>query len=172
VNERKPQRAVVIGGGFIGLEMAEAFHHRGMHVTIVERNPHILPLLDRDMATHLQNQIRRADFDFKPNANAPKFTARRRGICRRQQTSGGFDSVERRREGRSGTGQSPPALEIGVTGGVKTNGRMESSDPDIYAVGDAAETMHALTGARARIALAGPANRQGALPARMPPARK
>ena len=52
-------------------------------------------------------------------------------------------------------------LEIGVTGGVKTNGRMESSDPDIYAVGDAAETMHALTGARARIALAGPANRQG-----------
>jgi rhodanese-related sulfurtransferase len=52
-------------------------------------------------------------------------------------------------------------LEIGVTGGVKTNGRMESFDPDIYAVGDSAETMHALTGARARIALAGPANRQG-----------
>jgi len=52
-------------------------------------------------------------------------------------------------------------LEIGVTGGIKTNGRMESSDPDIYAVGDAAETTHALTGARARIALAGPANRQG-----------
>ena len=52
-------------------------------------------------------------------------------------------------------------LEIGATGGVKTNGRLESSDPNIYAVGDAAETMHALTGARARIALAGPANRQG-----------
>jgi rhodanese-related sulfurtransferase len=52
-------------------------------------------------------------------------------------------------------------LEIGVTGGVKTNGRMESSDPNIYAVGDAAETTHALTGARVRIALAGPANRQG-----------
>jgi NADPH-dependent 2,4-dienoyl-CoA reductase/sulfur reductase-like enzyme len=52
-------------------------------------------------------------------------------------------------------------LEIGETGGVKTNGRLESSDPNIYAVGDAAETMHALTGARARIALAGPANRQG-----------
>jgi len=52
-------------------------------------------------------------------------------------------------------------LEIGATGGVKTNGRMQSSDSDIYAVGDAAETIHALTGARARIALAGPANRQG-----------
>ena len=70
VDEQKPKRAVVIGGGFIGLEMAEAFHHRGIHVTIVERNPHILPLLDRDMATQLQNQIRRADFDFKADANA------------------------------------------------------------------------------------------------------
>ena len=58
VNERRPKRAVVIGGGFIGLEMAEAFHHRGIHVTMVERDPHILPLLDGDMARHLQNQIR------------------------------------------------------------------------------------------------------------------
>jgi NADPH-dependent 2,4-dienoyl-CoA reductase/sulfur reductase-like enzyme len=74
VNERKPRHAVVIGGGFIGLEMAEAFHHRGIHVTIVERNPHILPLLDRDMAFHLQNQIRATDFAFKANANATAFT--------------------------------------------------------------------------------------------------
>jgi NADPH-dependent 2,4-dienoyl-CoA reductase/sulfur reductase-like enzyme len=64
VSERKPRHAVVIGGGFIGLEMAEAFHHRGLHVAIVERNSHILPLLDRDMAAHLQNQIRRDDFNF------------------------------------------------------------------------------------------------------------
>jgi NADPH-dependent 2,4-dienoyl-CoA reductase/sulfur reductase-like enzyme/rhodanese-related sulfurtransferase len=160
LNERKPRRAVVIGGGFIGLEMAEAFHHRGLHVTIVERNPHILPLLDRDMAAHLQNQIRQDDFDFKTSAEAARFTG---------------DGVE------FADGSRLPAdlilmsvgvkaevelaraagLEIGATGGVKTNGRLESSDPNIYAVGDAAETMHVLTGARARIALAGPANRQG-----------
>jgi NADPH-dependent 2,4-dienoyl-CoA reductase/sulfur reductase-like enzyme/rhodanese-related sulfurtransferase len=160
VNEGKPRHAVVIGGGFIGLEMAEAFHHRGLHVTIVERNPHILPLLDRDMAAHLQNQIRQADFDFKTSVEASRFTG---------------DGVE------FADGSRLPAdlilmsvgvkaevelaraagLEIGETGGVKTNGRLESSDPNIYAVGDAAETMHALTGARARIALAGPANRQG-----------
>jgi NADPH-dependent 2,4-dienoyl-CoA reductase/sulfur reductase-like enzyme/rhodanese-related sulfurtransferase len=160
INERHPRRAVIIGGGFIGLEMAEAFHHRGVHVTIVERNPHILPLLDRDMAAHLQNQVRRADFDFKTSVEAARFTA---------------DGVE------FADGSRLPAdlilmsvgikaevelaraagLEIGETGGVKTNGRLESSDPNIYAVGDAAETMHALTGARARIALAGPANRQG-----------
>ncbi len=160
LDERKPRHAVVIGGGFIGLEMAEAFHHRGLHVTIVERNPHILPLLDRDMAAHLQNQIRQDDFDFKTSAEAARFTV---------------DGVE------FADGSRLPAdlilmsvgvkaevelaraagLEIGATGGVKTNGRLESSDPNIYAVGDAAETMHVLTGARARIALAGPANRQG-----------
>jgi NADPH-dependent 2,4-dienoyl-CoA reductase/sulfur reductase-like enzyme/rhodanese-related sulfurtransferase len=160
LDSHKPKRAVVIGGGFIGLEMAEAFHHRGIHVTIVERNPHILPLLDRDMAAHLQNQIRRADFDFKVDANATRFT------------NGGVEFAD----GSTLTADlillsvgvkaevelaKSAGLEIGATGGVKTNGRMESSDPDIYAVGDAAETMHALTGARARIALAGPANRQG-----------
>jgi NAD(P)H-nitrite reductase large subunit len=53
MEEQKPKRAVVIGGGFIGMEMAEAFHHRGMHVTVVELSPHILPLLDHDMATKL-----------------------------------------------------------------------------------------------------------------------
>jgi NADPH-dependent 2,4-dienoyl-CoA reductase/sulfur reductase-like enzyme/rhodanese-related sulfurtransferase len=160
LNERQPRHAVVIGGGFIGLEMAEAFHHRGLHVAIVERDPHILPLLDRDMAAHLQNQIRHDDFEFKTGAAAARFTE---------------DGVE------FADGSRLPAdlilmsvgvkaevelaraagLEIGETGGVKTNGRLESSDPNIYAVGDAAETMHALTGARARIALAGPANRQG-----------
>ncbi|MGA2176123.1 MAG: FAD-dependent oxidoreductase [Verrucomicrobiota bacterium] len=160
LNERQPRHAVVIGGGFIGLEMAEAFHHRGLHVTIVERNPHILPLLDRDMAVHLQNQIRRDDFDFKSGAEAARFTA------------GGVEFADGSRlpadlilmsVGVKAEVELARAagLEIGETGGVKTNGRLESSDPSIYAVGDAAETMHALTGARARIALAGPANRQG-----------
>ena len=74
LDERKPRRAVIIGGGFIGLEMAEAFHRRGMHVTIVERNPHILPLLDDDMARHLQNQVGRDDFQLKPGVTARAFT--------------------------------------------------------------------------------------------------
>jgi NADPH-dependent 2,4-dienoyl-CoA reductase/sulfur reductase-like enzyme/rhodanese-related sulfurtransferase len=160
VDEQKPGRAVVIGGGFIGLEMAEAFHHRGIHVTIVERNPHILPLLDRDMAAHLQNQIRRADFDFKVNANAAKFTANGVEFADGSHLAADLILLSVGVKAEVELAKSA-GLEIGATGGVKTNGRMESSDPDIYAVGDAAETMHALTGARARIALAGPANRQG-----------
>jgi NADPH-dependent 2,4-dienoyl-CoA reductase/sulfur reductase-like enzyme/rhodanese-related sulfurtransferase len=160
LDERKPKRAVVIGGGFIGVEMAEAFHHRGIHVTIVERNPHILPLLDPDMATHLQNQIRREDFDFKANANASKFTGE--GVEFADGSKLAADLILLSVGVKAEVELAKAAgLEIGATGGVKTNGRMESSDPNIYAVGDAAETIHALTGARARIALAGPANRQG-----------
>jgi len=160
VNEQKPKRAVVIGGGFIGLEMAEAFHHRGLHVTMVERNPHILPLLDHDLATHLQNQIRRADFDFKADATAVKFTAAGVEFADGSRLAADLILLSVGVKAEVELAKSA-GLEIGATGGVKTNGRMESSDPNIYAVGDAAETTHALTGARARIALAGPANRQG-----------
>jgi NADPH-dependent 2,4-dienoyl-CoA reductase/sulfur reductase-like enzyme/rhodanese-related sulfurtransferase len=160
VDERKPRHAVVIGGGFIGLEMAEAFHHRGIRVTIVERNPHILPLLDSDMAAHLQNQTRRAEFDFKVNATAMVFT--KEGVEFADGSKLSADIILLSVGVKAEVELAKAAgLEIGVTGGVKTNGRMESSDSNIYAVGDAAETMHALTGARARIALAGPANRQG-----------
>jgi NADPH-dependent 2,4-dienoyl-CoA reductase/sulfur reductase-like enzyme/rhodanese-related sulfurtransferase len=160
VDERKPRRAVVIGGGFIGLEMAEAFYRRGIPVAIVELYPHILPLLDPDMAAHLQEQIQCEAFDLKTNAKAAAFT--KEGV---EFADGGklatdliLLSVGVKAEVELARAAG---LEIGLTGGVKTNGRMESSDPDIYAVGDAAETTHALTGARARIALAGPANRQG-----------
>jgi NADPH-dependent 2,4-dienoyl-CoA reductase/sulfur reductase-like enzyme/rhodanese-related sulfurtransferase len=156
----KPKTAAVIGGGFIGLEMAESFHRRGMQVTVIEKLPHILPLLDQDMALHLANRVGGEDFAIVTGAEARSFRAE--GV---ELADGKFIpaelillSVGVRAEidlaKRAG-------LEIGVTGGVKVNARMESSDPDIYAVGDAAETTHMLTGARTRIPLAGPANRQG-----------
>ena len=160
INECKPKRAVVIGGGFIGMEMAEAFHHRGIHVTIVERNPHILPLLDRDMAAHLQDQVRRDDFVFKPDAEAVKFTNDGVEFADGSRLAADLILLSVGVKAEVELAKSA-GLEIGATGGVKTNGRLESSDPNIYAVGDAAETIHALTGSRARIALAGPANRQG-----------
>jgi NADPH-dependent 2,4-dienoyl-CoA reductase/sulfur reductase-like enzyme/rhodanese-related sulfurtransferase len=160
VNEQQPKRAVVIGAGFIGLEMAEAFHRRKIHVTIVERTSHMLPLLDDDMAEHLEQQLRRADFDFKTNAEVVRFTPDGAEFAdgTRLETDLVLLSVGVKAEVELA---KSAGLDIGATGGVKVNGRMESSDPNIYAVGDAAETMHALTGARARIALAGPANRQG-----------
>jgi NADPH-dependent 2,4-dienoyl-CoA reductase/sulfur reductase-like enzyme/rhodanese-related sulfurtransferase len=160
IRTQNPRRAVVIGGGFIGLEMAEAFHHRGLAVTIVERNPHILPLLDSDMALQLQGRAGSPEFGFKANAHASAFTPE--GVAFRDGSFLPADLVLLSVGVKAEVELARNAgLEIGTTGGVKTNGRMESSDPLIYAVGDAAETIHALTGARARIALAGPANRQG-----------
>ncbi|HXU76995.1 MAG TPA: FAD-dependent oxidoreductase [Methylomirabilota bacterium] len=160
IEERAPGRAVVIGGGFIGLEMAEAFHHRGMSVTVVEKFPQVLPLLDQDMARHLQDQLRTNRFDFRTGVEAKAFTETAVELSDGSRLPAELVllSIGVRAEVELA---KAAGIEIGVTGGVKTNGKMESSDPNIYAVGDAAETTHALTGARARIPLAGPANRQG-----------
>lgn len=158
--ERRPARAVVVGGGFIGLEMAEAFHHRGMDVTVVERNPHVLPMLDTDLGRYLTGEVVGERFRVVAEAVVKGF--REDGVELEDGrllpadlillSVGVRAEVELAR--RCG-------LEIGETGGIRTNGRMETSDPDIYAVGDAAETVHSVSGLRARIALAGPANRQG-----------
>ena len=160
LENQRPRTAAVIGGGFIGLEMAEAFHRRGIEVTIIEKFPHILPLLDDDMAAYLQGQVRRKGFALKTSAEAKALTSE--GI---ELADGSFVPAELILLSvgvKAEVGLAREAgIEIGITGGVKTNARMESSDPDIYAVGDAAETTHALTGARSRIPLAGPANRQG-----------
>ncbi|HWI59526.1 MAG TPA: FAD-dependent oxidoreductase, partial [Bacillota bacterium] len=160
INERQPRRAVVIGAGFIGLEMAEAFHHRGLHVTVIERFPHILPMLDSDIAAHLQNQLRRNGFDFRVAAEASAFTPKGVVLADGGELPADLILVSVGVKAEVELAKAA-GLEIGTTGGVKTNGRMQSSDPDIYAVGDAAESIHALTGARTRIPLAGPANRQG-----------
>jgi NADPH-dependent 2,4-dienoyl-CoA reductase/sulfur reductase-like enzyme/rhodanese-related sulfurtransferase len=160
LDERRPRTAAIIGGGFIGLDMAEAFHRRGMRVTVIEKLPQILPLLDRDMALHLQNCVLGKDFDIMTGAEAKTFSPE--GV---ELADGAFIPAELILLSVGVRAEVDLAkhagLEIGVTGGVRVNGRMESSEPDIYAVGDAAETTHMLTGARTRIPLAGPANRQG-----------
>src|SRR5207247_2399409 len=138
----------------------EAFHRRNIHVTVVEKFPHILPLLDRDMAAYLQERVRGEGFDFKAGAEARAFAADQVELSDGSRIPSDLVllsvGVKAEVELAKAAG-----LEIGVTGGVKTNGRMESSDPNIYAVGDAAETIHTVTGARTRVPLAGPANRQG-----------
>jgi NADPH-dependent 2,4-dienoyl-CoA reductase/sulfur reductase-like enzyme len=130
VGSRQLKTAAIIGGGFIGLEMAEAFHRRGAHVTVIEKLPHILPLLDHDLALHLENRVRGKDFAILTGAEAKSLSAE--GV---ELADGSFApaelillSVGVRAEidlaKRAG-------LEIGVTGGVRVNARMESSDPEI-----------------------------------------
>jgi NADPH-dependent 2,4-dienoyl-CoA reductase/sulfur reductase-like enzyme/rhodanese-related sulfurtransferase len=160
IEARQPKSAAVIGGGFIGLEMAEAFHLRGMRVTIVEKFPHILPALDADMALDLEQRIRGDGFELRTGAEAKAITATGIELADGSHVSGDLVLLSVGVKAEVGLAKDA-GIEIGATGGVKTNARMETSDPDIYAVGDAAETTHAITGARTRIPLAGPANRQG-----------
>jgi NADPH-dependent 2,4-dienoyl-CoA reductase/sulfur reductase-like enzyme/rhodanese-related sulfurtransferase len=159
-DSQQPKTAAVIGGGFIGLEMAEAFYRRGMKVTIIERLAQVLPLLDRDLALQLKNRLRGEDFRIVTGAEARRFSEK--GVELGDGTFVPAELILLSVGVRAEVELAKAAgLEIGVTGGVKVNARMESSDPDIYAVGDAAETTHMLTGERTRIPLAGPANRQG-----------
>lgn len=158
---RKPARAVVIGAGFIGLEMAETFLHRGLAVTVVERLPQVLPVLDPDMAALLAERIGDR-LVLRTGATAARITPDAvelaDGECIPAQLVLLSVGVKAEVELARAAG-----LEIGQTGGVKVNGRLQTSDADIYAVGDAAEVTHVVTGARVRIALGGPANRQGRL---------
>ncbi len=156
----KPRTAAVIGGGFIGMEMAEAFHRRGLAVTIIEKMPHILPPLDADMAWELQETLRRDRFVIMTDTGASAITAKTVLL-----EDGGevpadlvLLSVGVRPEVKLA---QEAGLEIGSTGGIRTDARMRTSDADIYAAGDAAETTHLVSGERVRIPLAGPANRQG-----------
>lgn len=159
------QQALVIGGGFIGLETAEALVHRGLNVTIIEKAPEILPPFDPDMARLVAHHLQEKKVKIIVGDGIKGF----------QQTGNFAQEAEL----ESGTrlpmdlailsiGVRPElklareaGLEIGASGGIAVNERQQTSDPDIYAAGDAVETTHLVTGKRTRIPLAGPANKQG-----------
>jgi len=160
LTHQKLQSAVLVGGGFIGLEMAEALMHRGIPVTVIEKAPHILPLLDDDIARELSEDLLKHGLKIITGVGVTQIHQDHVVLENNEKVPAELVLLS--------VGVKPEVilakeadLEIGLTGGVKANGRMESSDPNIYAVGDAAETIHAITGARLRIPLAGPANRQG-----------
>ena len=160
ITTQHPKTAAVIGGGFIGLEMAEALMHHKIKVTVIEKAPHILPLLDDDMAAQLTDSLHRLGLPVRAGIGATEFTAH--DVVLEDGSRVPADMVILSVGVRPEVALARDAgLTIGATGGVVTNAAMQTSDPDIYAVGDAAETTHLVTGAKTRIALAGPANRQG-----------
>lgn len=154
------RRAVVVGGGFIGLEMAEAFHRRGLEVDVIERAPHILPRLEAELAAELQSGL--CDSRFSLHCGRSLVSIEADHVTLDDGTILAADlvllSAGVRPENRIAC---EAGLALGVTGGTLTNGRMQTSDPFIYAVGDMAEVRNYITGAPLRLPLAGPANRQG-----------
>ena len=164
----RAEHAVVVGGGYIGLEMAEAFEGRGLKVTVVERLPQVLSVADPEMVFPLQEALARNHVELRLNASVQAF-------------NGTEEDLEVLLDGgaalRCGlavvaVGVRPETklareagLELGSTGGIRVDDRMQTSDPSIWAVGDAVEVRDFVTEAPALIPLAGPANRQGRLAA-------
>lgn len=160
IREQQPKKALIIGGGFIGLEMAEAFHLRGLAVTVVERNAHIMAALDADIAKEFTQYLENDQFRLIADSSVVEIQADK--VVLNDGTTLAADMVLASAGVRPEVALAKDAgLELGVTGGVKVNSRMQSTDRNIYAVGDAAEIAHSLTGQRVRVPLAGPANRQG-----------
>jgi len=167
IAERKPTRAVVIGAGYIGLEMVEQLRERGMDVALVELQDQVMPLLDPEMAHIVETEIRDHDVSVHLGRKAESFVTEGDHT-----TAVTLDSGEQL-EGDLfilGIGVRPMTrlaedadLTIGETRGILVDEYSRTSDPDIYAVGDAVEYEYGPTGKRMRVALAGPANRAGRL---------
>jgi NADPH-dependent 2,4-dienoyl-CoA reductase/sulfur reductase-like enzyme/rhodanese-related sulfurtransferase len=172
----KTKRAVVVGGGYIGLEMAENLAHRGLEVTIVEMLDQVMAPLDPECARlverHLEkNGVRLALNDavagFKKTANGSLEVLTKSGKAHPA------DLVILAIGVRPETSLAKMAgLEIGQRGGIRVDEHMRTSDPDIFAVGDAVEVKDFVTGEWSLIPLAGPANRQGRIAADVIAGRK
>ncbi|EFU74795.1 FAD-dependent oxidoreductase [Enterococcus italicus] len=156
------KQAVVIGAGFIGLEMAENLKKRGLAVTIVEKAPHVLPPLDEEMAAFIQNELNREGILVKTNDSAVEFKENGQKIVLESGEVISSDltilSVGVQPET---TLAKAAGLTLGLRGGIVVNEQYQTSVPDIYAVGDAIVVKQQITDTDALIALASPANRQG-----------
>ncbi|MBI4734201.1 MAG: FAD-dependent oxidoreductase, partial [Rubrobacteridae bacterium] len=168
IEEDKPENAVVIGAGFIGMEMAENLHKLGINVAIVEMADRVLPVLDYEMSAivHKYLATKGIVIHIKDGLKAIHHSD---GGSRVELSSGielDADMVIMSIGVRPVNGLAIDAgLELGSTGGIKVNDNLQTSDPDIYAVGDAVEVKHFVSKAASLIPLAGPANRQGRIAA-------
>jgi NADPH-dependent 2,4-dienoyl-CoA reductase/sulfur reductase-like enzyme/rhodanese-related sulfurtransferase len=164
----KPRRAVVVGGGYIGLEMAENLIHRGLAVTIVEMEKQLMTPADPEMAFPLQQELKRHGVDLRLGAAVAAIQHKQNGITARLSASDAIDcdililSIGVRPESRLA---KDAGLQIGPRGGIIVNAFMQTSDPAVYAVGDAVEVEDFVAGFKTQIPLAGPANRQGRIAA-------
>jgi NADPH-dependent 2,4-dienoyl-CoA reductase/sulfur reductase-like enzyme/rhodanese-related sulfurtransferase len=172
-----PKKAVVVGGGFIGLEMVENLVHRGLEVTLIERLNQVMPPLDPEMARLVERYMVRHGVHLELNDGVAGFE---------QATPRGTgSSKDGSLEVLTASGKRLPAdivilaigvrpetalakmagIELGERGGIRVDEHMRTSDPDIFAVGDAVEVKDFVTGQWTLVALAGPANRQGRIAA-------
>lgn len=161
----KPKRAVVVGGGFIGLEMVENLVHRGLDVTLVEKLNQVMPPLDPEMARLVERYLVKHGVKLELNDGVAGFQKAADGSLEVLTASGKkhpADIVILAIGVKPETALAKMAgLELGQRGGMRVDEQMRTSNPDIFAVGDAVEVKDFVTGQWTLIPLAGPANRQG-----------
>jgi NADPH-dependent 2,4-dienoyl-CoA reductase/sulfur reductase-like enzyme/rhodanese-related sulfurtransferase len=166
---RPATRAVVVGGGFIGLEMVENMRHRGFEVTLVEMLDQVLAPLDREYARLVEGRLEAHGVRLALGDGVAGFRQGPNDSLEVATWSGKTypaDIVILALGVKPETGLAKTAnLEIGARGGIRVDDQMRTSDPDIFAVGDAVEVRDFVTGEWSLIALAGPANRQGRIAA-------
>ena len=168
INANHPKSAVLAGGGFIGLELAENLRELGMDVTIVQRPKQLMNPFDADMASFIHNEMRKHGVKLALGHTVEGFEER----------DGGVDVLLKDEQPLHADmvilaiGVSPETtlakdagLELGIKGSIVVNDRMETSISDIYAVGDAVQVKHFVTGQDVLLSLAGPANKQGRIAA-------
>jgi CoA-disulfide reductase len=168
VDSQKPKRAVIVGAGFIGLEVAENLHMRGVKVTVVELADHVIGPLDYEMAAIVHQHLKSKQVELYLNNAVEAFEDNGTNLAVKLSSGKTLntDMVIMGIGVRPETGLAADAgLKIGKTGGIYVDEYMQTSDSDIYAVGDAIEIKDFVNGNQALIPLAGPANKQGRIAA-------
>lgn len=162
------KHVVVVGAGFIGLELIENLVHRGVQTTLVELSDQVLPPLDKEMTTPILETLKAKGVDVRLANSAESFETCAEGIQVRLKSG----DVLITQMVILGVGVRPEnklavdaGLNVGPRGGIQVNTQMQTSDPDIFAVGDAVEIKDFVTGDPTQVPLAGPANRQGRIAA-------
>ncbi|MGQ7869553.1 FAD-dependent oxidoreductase [Sunxiuqinia sp. sy24] len=164
LEKKNPKNAVVVGGGFIGLEMVEALAKRGLNVNVVEMMPHVMGLMEAETAGFIENELLAYGVGIHTNAGVTEIRSNSVKLNNGKTLKadmvllsiGVRPTLQLAKDAR---------LQLGEAGGLLVNAQLQTSDPDIYAAGDMVEIEHRVSGQKVRIPLAGPANRQGRIAA-------
>ncbi len=166
IESARPKTAAIAGGGFIGLEMAEAFRKRGIETTVVELLPSVMAVMDREFGAMVAGELDRNGVRVLTGTGMKAVHPDEKTVelsdGRRISAELVLFSVGVRPELALARSAS---LEIGASGGLLVDDHLRTSDPDIYAAGDMVEIVHKVSGRKVRVPLAGPANRQGRIAA-------
>ncbi|HEY9857315.1 MAG TPA: FAD-dependent oxidoreductase [Stenomitos sp.] len=164
IEQHRPRTAAVVGGGFIGLEMAEAFRKRGLQTTVIEQQPTVMGVMDPEFGRLIAEELHENGVTVLAGVGVKAVRDHSLELSDGRQLPADLVlfSVGVRPEL---TLVKDAGLEIGPSGGLRVDEHLQTSDPSIYAAGDMVEVTHRVSGRKVRVPLAGPANRQGRIAA-------